>query len=97
MMNDKDKVNKDRRLKIFYLSRSSIIRVLCSMATQKCVPWTEDLPKDVEVMNVGYDPTFDRFAFILQSATFPEVEECAKLEEIVPIYTWVRCITDEED
>lgn len=61
------------------------------------MPWTEDLPEDTIVVNIYYDSARDRFALILASETFPEMEFGAKLEEIKPVYTWVKCILEGED
>lgn len=88
--------NKTQQLKVMYIARQMIVDLLCSMTLRKCVPWTEDLPGDIAVVNIHYDSAHDQFAVVLASETFPEVELGARLEEIKPMYTWIKCIVEGE-
>jgi hypothetical protein len=60
------------------------------MAKRKCIPWTNELPEDVVVVNVHYDAPSDCFALVLSSKDFPEVKPEQILEEITPHYQWVE-------
>lgn len=87
--------DESNRVKLLLVNKQMMVNLLCSMQTQKRVPWTEDLPKDGSVVNVHYESAFDQFAFIISSETFPEVKTGAMLEAITPTYKWVKVLIDD--
>lgn len=94
MLQSKNK-DESNRVKLLLVNKQMLVNLFCSMQTRKCIPWTEDLPKDVSVVNVHYESAFDQFAFIISSETFPEVKTGAMLEAITPTYKWVKVIIDD--
>lgn len=78
------------RVKRMFIHRQPLCNLFCYMAKRKHIPWTDELPEDVTVVNVHYDAPSDCFALVLSSAEFPKIKPGQTLEEITPHYQWVE-------
>lgn len=59
-----------------------------TLATQLVAGWIKnmslsvDLPEDIIIIGVKFDPSFDNVVILLESEEFPEIPEAATPEEI---------------
>jgi len=74
-----------RRVKIFYLPYSFVVRVLRGLDSGEYfkVPIFEGLPEGFEVLNIFASPEHDGFGFTIRHPSFEEVSAGELCEELV--------------
>jgi len=86
----------EMRWKVTYVHKQVMAELLYTMRHKKIIPWTDNLPEDVQIVDISYDFHSGRFMFVLWSEEWDEIEDRQKIPEIKIWYRWVKVVPEEK-